>query len=405
MPGCYDALSARLVAEAGYKVMFMSGFAIWATRLALPDTGLVSFSEMTDSLRNCCSGAGEIPLIGDGDTGFGNALNVQRTVVEYARAGAAGVMIEDQISPKKCGHTHGKRVVSRAEARMKVRAAVDAKADADILIMARTDARAVLGFDEALERCKEFESEGADIIFLEAPESEDEMWRFCEAMKSPCMANMVPGGRDSCAAASDTAASRLQARPLSVDVAVVSNLRNASCAGSSPAGIHICATTSNLIQRSSEGGGLSRLLGTRDPLSSERAVGRLSDMAPRKRARSRRLALDLGVAMLTLELWLPVADRFGCIRSMREKLLFHKPHQDARQACSLTFSYKNTRSVCDLAIPPSIPNLFSGDRNLRINRVMTGGKIGGDSVSGSYNGCAFISCPATAPTFPKIESV
>ncbi len=195
MPGCYDALSAKLVAEAGYKVTFMSGFAVSATRLALPDAGLISFGEMTDSLRNCCAGAGTIPLIGDGDTGFGNALNVQRTVVEYARAGAAGVMIEDQASPKKCGHTRGKRVISRAEARMKIRAAVDAKADADILIMARTDARAVLGFDEALDRCKEFESEGADIIFLEAPESEDEMWRFCGAMKSPCMANMVQGGK------------------------------------------------------------------------------------------------------------------------------------------------------------------------------------------------------------------
>ena len=195
MPGCYDALSAKLVADAGYKVTFMSGFAVSAARLGLPDTGLISFTEMLDSLRNCCAAAGKVPLIGDGDTGYGNALNVQRTVVEYARAGAAGVMIEDQVSPKKCGHTRGKQVVSREEARMKIRAAVDAKADADILIMARTDARAVHGFDEALARCKDFEAEGADIIFLEAPETEDEMRRFCSAMKKPCMANMVPGGK------------------------------------------------------------------------------------------------------------------------------------------------------------------------------------------------------------------
>ena len=134
-------------------------------------------------------------MIGDADTGYGNALNVQRTVIEYARAGAAGVMIEDQVSPKKCGHTRGKQVISREEARMKIRAAVDAKAGADILIMARTDARAVHGFDEALARCRDFEAEGADIIFLEAPESEDEMQRFCGAMKKPCMANMVPGGK------------------------------------------------------------------------------------------------------------------------------------------------------------------------------------------------------------------
>jgi len=197
MPGCYDALSAKLVATAGYKVTFMSGFAVSAARLGLPDTGLISFAEMLDSVRSCVSGAGTIPLIADGDTGYGNALNVQRTVVEYARAGAAAVMIEDQVSPKKCGHTRGKQVISRDEARMKIRAAVDARreADADILILARTDARAVHGFDEALNRCRDFEAEGADIIFFEAPETETEMRRFCEAVQKPCMANMVPGGK------------------------------------------------------------------------------------------------------------------------------------------------------------------------------------------------------------------
>jgi 2-methylisocitrate lyase-like PEP mutase family enzyme len=195
MPGCFDALSAKLVADAGYKITFMSGFAVSAARLGLPDTGLISFTEMLDSLRNCCSAASGIPLVGDGDTGYGNALNVQRTVVEYARAGAAAVMIEDQLSPKKCGHTRGKQVISRDEARMKIRAAVEARSDADILIMARTDARAVHGFDEALARCRDFEAEGADIIFLEAPETEDEMRRFCGAMQKPCMANLVPGGK------------------------------------------------------------------------------------------------------------------------------------------------------------------------------------------------------------------
>jgi len=195
MPGCYDALSAKLVADAGFNVAFMSGFAVAAARLGLPDTGLISFTEMLDSLRNCCSAAAKIPLIGDGDTGYGNALNVQRTVVEYARAGAAAVMIEDQVSPKKCGHTRGKQVIPRNEARMKIRAAVEARSGADILILARTDARAVHGFDEALVRCRDFEDEGADIIFLEAPETEDEMRRFCSAMQKPCMANLVPGGK------------------------------------------------------------------------------------------------------------------------------------------------------------------------------------------------------------------
>jgi 2-methylisocitrate lyase-like PEP mutase family enzyme len=195
MPACHDGLSAKLVAAAGFKVAFMSGFAVSAARLGLPDTGLISFAEMLDSLRSCCSGAGGIPVIGDGDTGYGNALNIQRTVIEYARAGAAAVMIEDQVSPKKCGHTRGKQVISRAEARMKIRAAVDAARDADILILARTDARAVNGFEEALTRCQEFEAEGADIVFLEAPENEDEMRRFCTTMKLPCMANMVHGGK------------------------------------------------------------------------------------------------------------------------------------------------------------------------------------------------------------------
>jgi 2-methylisocitrate lyase-like PEP mutase family enzyme len=195
MPGCFDALSAKLIADAGFKVTFMSGFAVSAARLGVPDTGLISFGEMLDSLRNCCSAAAGIPLIGDGDTGYGNALNVQRTVVEYARAGAAAVMIEDQVSPKKCGHTRGKDVISREEARLKIRAAADAKADADILIMARTDACAVEGFDAALARCHDFEDEGADIIFLEAPTSEDQMRKFCAAMSKPCMANMVPGGK------------------------------------------------------------------------------------------------------------------------------------------------------------------------------------------------------------------
>lgn len=194
MPCCFDALSARLIEQAGYPLSLMSGFAVSGARLGLPDTGLISYAEMLDQLRSICSAAPALPIIGDGDTGYGNAINVRRTVTEYARAGAAGIMIEDQVSPKRCGHTRGKQVVSRSEARMRIRAAVDARAEADILIMARTDARAVHGFEEALERCHMFVKEGADIIFLEAPESEDEMRRFCSAIAKPCMANMVSGG-------------------------------------------------------------------------------------------------------------------------------------------------------------------------------------------------------------------
>jgi 2-methylisocitrate lyase-like PEP mutase family enzyme len=194
MPCCFDALSARLIYEARFPLSLMSGFAVSATRLAQPDTGLISFAEMLDQLRNICTAAPALPVIGDGDTGYGNAINILRTVKEYALAGAAGIMIEDQVSPKRCGHTRGKQVVSRGEARMRIRAAVDARRETDILIMARTDARAVHGMEEALARCHVFVEEGADIIFLEAPETREEMERFCASIPRPCMANMVSGG-------------------------------------------------------------------------------------------------------------------------------------------------------------------------------------------------------------------
>ena len=195
MPGCFDALSSKLIADAGYPLGFMSGFSVSAARLAMPDTGLISFGEMLDSLRSVTAAAPDVAILADGDTGYGNALNVQRTVREYAKAGAACVMIEDQVSPKRCGHTRGKQVIGRDEARMRIRAAVDARRDHDILIMARTDSRAVHGFEDAIARCHDFVAEGADIIFLEAPESIDEMRRFCAEMKRPTMANMIDGGK------------------------------------------------------------------------------------------------------------------------------------------------------------------------------------------------------------------
>ena len=194
MPCCFDALSARLIERAGFPLTFMSGFAVAAARHALPDTGLVSYGEMVDQGRAIC-GAVSIPVIGDGDTGYGNPLNVKRTVAGYARAGFAAVMIEDQVAPKRCGHTAGKDVVSRGEAVTRIRAAVDARDEgADILILARTDARAPLGLDEALARIRAFEEAGADILFLEAPRDEDEMRAFCAGGARPKMANMVEGG-------------------------------------------------------------------------------------------------------------------------------------------------------------------------------------------------------------------
>src|SRR3954462_61877 len=182
MPGCHDAMSARLIEESGFEIGFMSGFAVSAARLGMPDTGLISYAELVDQGANICR-AVSIPMIGDGDTGFGSAQNIKRTVQGYADAGFAAIMLEDQVAPKRCGHTEGKSVVSRDEAVMRIRAASDARdAGADILIMARTDARACVSLDEAIARCRAFRALGADITFLEAPLDEGEMRRYCEAV-------------------------------------------------------------------------------------------------------------------------------------------------------------------------------------------------------------------------------
>lgn len=195
MPCCFDALSARMIEKAGFSLTFMSGFAVSAVRLGAPDTGLISYGEMVDQGRSICD-AVKLPVIGDADTGYGNPLNVRRTVEGYARAGFASVMIEDQLAPKRCGHTVGKKVVSRDEAATRIRAAVEARdAGADVLIMARTDARAGHGLEEALERCRLFAGLGADILFLEAPRDESEMETFCRAIPDlPKMANIVEDG-------------------------------------------------------------------------------------------------------------------------------------------------------------------------------------------------------------------
>ncbi len=192
---CFDALSARLAEMSGFPATFMSGFGVAATRLGLPDTGLISYGEMLDQGRNIC-GAVSIPVLGDGDTGFGNALNVKRTVRGYHQAGFACIMIEDQKMPKRCGHTAGKEVLDREEASRRIQAAVDARNEgADILIMARTDARATHGLPEAIDRCNHFYRLGADITFLEAPQNEAEMREYCASVPGPKMANLLEQGR------------------------------------------------------------------------------------------------------------------------------------------------------------------------------------------------------------------
>lgn len=194
MPCCFDALSAKLIEQAGFDLTFLSGFAASAARIGQPDLGLMSYSEVLDQARNSID-AVNIPLIADGDTGYGNAMNVRRTVAGFAKAGAAAVMIEDQLAPKRCGHTPGKAVVSREEAFDRIRAANDAKeAGADILILARTDARHEHGLGEAIARAAKFRELGADILFVEAPKNIEEMTTICRELPGPKMANIVEGG-------------------------------------------------------------------------------------------------------------------------------------------------------------------------------------------------------------------
>ena len=193
-PVISDPLSARLVQQAGFPLAFLGGFGISAVRFALPDVGLITFSEVLDQVHNTCEAVPGFPIVADADTGYGNAMNVQRTVREFARAGAACVLIEDQVWPKQCGHyAGGRKVISRDEARMKIRAAVDARnSGADILILARTDARSAIGFEEAMLRCQDFQEEGADILFAEALQSEEELRAFAGGFHKPTWANMMP---------------------------------------------------------------------------------------------------------------------------------------------------------------------------------------------------------------------
>jgi len=194
MPCCFDALSAKLIEQAQFPLTFMSGFGVAASRLGQPDTGLISYGEIIDQGRSILE-AVSIPVIGDGDTGYGNPANVRRTVEGFAKAGFACIMIEDQVAPKRCGHTRGKEVVARDEALQRMRAAIDARNEgAPILIMARTDARATQGLDEALWRMEAYEALGADILFFEAPKSIDEMEAFCRRIQKPKMANMLEEG-------------------------------------------------------------------------------------------------------------------------------------------------------------------------------------------------------------------
>src|SRR3954451_12743263 len=171
MPGVYDALTARIASRVGFEVLFISGYSVSASRLGEPDFGFLTQNEMADAARSVCR-VGQAPVIVDADTGYGNALNVQRAVADLQEAGAAGVFLEDQVWPKKCGHMQGKRVIETAEHAAKIRAAREAS---ELFIVARTDARQPLGLDAAIERCLVYKEAGADALFVEAPESVEEL--------------------------------------------------------------------------------------------------------------------------------------------------------------------------------------------------------------------------------------
>jgi 2,3-dimethylmalate lyase len=193
MPGVYDALTARIAARVGFDVVFISGYSVSAARLGEPDFGFLTQTEMTEAARSVCR-VSEAPVIVDADTGYGNAINVLRTVHELQDAGAAGVFLEDQVWPKKCGHMAGKRVVESEEHAAKIRAAVDARGERDLFVVARTDARQPLGLDAAIERCLAYKEAGADALFVEAPQSVEELERVAEALPGPLVANMIEHG-------------------------------------------------------------------------------------------------------------------------------------------------------------------------------------------------------------------
>jgi carboxyvinyl-carboxyphosphonate phosphorylmutase len=194
-PGCYDPLGARLIEEAGFPAVYMTGFGTAAGRLGRPDVGLLTMSEMVDNARRIAQ-AVSVPVIADADTGYGNPLNVIRTVHEYEAAGVAAIHLEDQVMPKKCGHMEDKELIGAGEMAAKVAAAVAARERPDFLIIARTDARAVEGLDGALERARRYRDAGADILFVEAPESTDEIRRVAERFSDvPLLFNYTEGGK------------------------------------------------------------------------------------------------------------------------------------------------------------------------------------------------------------------
>jgi 2,3-dimethylmalate lyase len=201
-PGAYDGISARLIERQGFKAVYMTGAGTAASVLGQPDIGLTTLTEMTTHaarIASCVS----LPVIADADTGYGNALNVIRTVREYERAGVAAIHLEDQVFPKRCGHLAGKAVIPEKEFAEKIRAASENRSDPDFIIIARTDARAVNGLDDAIARARLYREAGADVIFVEAPTSREEVEQIAREVQAPLLSNQVPGGRTPAVTASE----------------------------------------------------------------------------------------------------------------------------------------------------------------------------------------------------------
>lgn len=193
-PGAHDALTAKIIEKVEFAAVYMTGYGQAASHLGQPDVGLLTMSEMVCRAANFVE-AVDLPVIADGDTGFGNALNVQRTIREYEKAGVAAIQLEDQVTPKKCGHMIGRQIVSKDEMIGKIKAAVDARRDEDLVIIARTDARTNHGIEEAILRGQAYQEAGADVIFIESPETKEEMTLINQEIKGLTLANMVEGGR------------------------------------------------------------------------------------------------------------------------------------------------------------------------------------------------------------------
>lgn len=193
-PGAADALAARLIAKHGFEAIYMTGAGTTAVRLGMPDVGLLTMNEMVDNAR-AIADASQLPLIADADTGYGGPINVQRTVRAYERAGVAAIHIEDQQWPKRCGHLAGKSLIPVEEMQAKIRAGLDARLDENFVLIARTDALAVEGFERAMDRCRSYEEAGADMIFLEAPSKMEHLAAIPKAFKKPALYNMASSGK------------------------------------------------------------------------------------------------------------------------------------------------------------------------------------------------------------------